>query len=263
MFQTFFIMDSQQSQCLLSTSLLSQSLIWKFSLLWVDKYRRLIWWLFSLDAFTFSSYTEHESKSHFNLFHCLILLCRTDPIETDMRSTRGQPLDVPTWDWYDWAVQENRLITILRFQLKTLVAWIFIVFGFCNMTLGSINIIYEAVTAVPDNSTSCGGAHDSVSHELPLSPISHGLKSTTGTWMNETIGAWFFYFCFPLPRKCSPNFISPPISGQRKVGGLQVKLRSAHFSLERDDRRNFISTTIFNRNQFKLVLTGSRLISML
>ena len=85
------------------------------------------------------------------------------------------------------AVKEYRLITILRFQLKTLVAWIFIVFGFCNMTLGSINIIYEAVTAVPDNSTSCGGgAHDSVSHE---SPISHGLKSTTGTWLNETIGA--------------------------------------------------------------------------
>ena len=55
------------------------------------------------------------------------------------------------------------------------------------MTLGSINIIYEAVTAVPDNSTSCGGgAHDSVSHE---SPISHGLKSTTGTWLNVTIGA--------------------------------------------------------------------------
>ena len=89
------------------------------------------------------------------------------------------------------AVKEYRLITILRFQLKTLVAWIFIVFGFCNMTLGSINIIYEAVTAVPDNSTSCGGggAHDSVSHELPLSPISHGLKSSTGTWLNETIGA--------------------------------------------------------------------------
>ena len=85
-------------------------------------------------------------------------------------------------------VKEYRLITILRFQLKTLVAWIFIVFGICNMTLGSINIIYEAVTAVPDNSTSCGGggAHDSVSHELP---ISHGLKSTTGTWLNETIGA--------------------------------------------------------------------------
>ena len=186
----------------------------------------------------FLSYTVHESKSQLIIVYrgCLIWLHRTD------------------------------LITILRFQLKTLVAWIFIVFGFCNMTLGSINIIYEAVTAVPDNSTSCGsgGAHDSVSHELPLSPISHGLKSTTGTWLNETIGAWFFYFCFPLPRKCSPNLvISPLISGQRKVGGLQVELRSAHFNLEQDDQRNFISTIIFNRNQFKLVITGSRLISML
>ena len=71
------------------------------------------------------------------------------------------------------------------------------------MTLGSINIIYEAVTAVPDNSTSCGGggAHDSVSHELPLSPISHGLKSSTGTWLNETIGAWFFLFLFSLTQE--------------------------------------------------------------
>ena len=86
------------------------------------------------------------------------------------------------------AVKEYRLISILRFQLKTLVAWIFIVFGFCNMTLGSINIIYEAVTAVPDNSTSCGGGHDSA-HELPLSAMSHDLKSTAGTWLNETIGA--------------------------------------------------------------------------
>ena len=56
------------------------------------------------------------------------------------------------------------------------------------MTLGSINIIYEAVTAVPDNSTSCGG-HGPDAHELPLSQISPGLKSTTGTWLNETIGA--------------------------------------------------------------------------
>ena len=57
------------------------------------------------------------------------------------------------------------------------------------MTLGSINIIYEAVTAVPDNSTACGGSggHDTIAHES--SPISHGLKSTTGTWLNETIGA--------------------------------------------------------------------------
>ena len=57
------------------------------------------------------------------------------------------------------------------------------------MTLGSINIIYEAVTAVPDNSTACGGSggHDTIAHES--SSISHGLKSTTGTWLNETIGA--------------------------------------------------------------------------
>jgi len=87
------------------------------------------------------------------------------------------------------------------------------------MTLGSINIIYEAITAVPDNSTACGGSghgsdvtggHGMMTSEIePLSPpMNHDFKMSGTNFTTLEFKCSFFITVKRFPRKYVSSFSS-------------------------------------------------------